>query len=75
MAVAGPLLYREVASACQSFDKFSWRDLAVRSLPGCGASEAAGGGKDGRISALAGGFHYRGSALVSHTCRNRFILW
>jgi len=65
-------LYREASPSCLSLGSFPWREITLEGLPGVPSSEAVG---KTEARELAGGFHYKGSALVASPCRNRFILW
>lgn len=64
--------YREASPSCLSLGSFPWREITLEGLPGVPSSEAVG---KTEARELAGGFHYKGSALVASPCRNRFILW
>ena len=72
MSVHNEILYREASSSCLSVGGFPWREVVVQGLPGFSSIEAAG---KTEARELSGGFHYKGSALVSSPCRNRFIFW
>ena len=71
------LIYKETGANFLSFDRFTWKELTVQGVPGFRGSSAGGSASEAgaKEKAFAGGFHYRGSALVTSSCRNRFILW
>ena len=56
------MLYREASSSCLFLNGFPWREVVVQGLPGFSSIEAAG---KTEARELAGGFHYKGSALVA----------
>ena len=69
-------VFCETGSVVFPIGAFVWRDVAVTGLPGWRGLASTSSNFDGGRKELAGGFHYRSSAVVSSSlCRNRFILW